>query len=725
MSDMHIKAPMRRGVWLHLVRAYPDTLETQEQREMYIGNLRRVYDSLKGQWHVDDGEQQYRHLCESVKRDALRTDPQESFFRSGAGVPSDEDNVQRLVNILAIYILEHSGVKYTQGMTDLLSPILYVMQREDDAYICFCAMLERIKENFGTWCEGTLNKIERLKHLCRVLDPQLYSHLAHSVEEDAFALFFGMVLIECRREFSFNDSFHLLEVIWAATLYLEMEEEDGRGVDDRHREGQGERGDSGEDEREGVNRKSRTPSQWAGYMTYESTEVVQQVFGETPCPYSARPLTRTTSGNYSTGYSSRHASVASGGQFSSTQIVEIMRKEEGSPFEEIEGEEEEDGGECNVSDDETAPVDKGSGSFYSDPNAGSTIGSPQDVTETVAQIETNEPSLHLESESHNGETVDAPDKPTVQRHPTEMSDMSSVSSGTNNANGLLSSCKLSDTPDSSHSREGSSRSIDSAGLVMHGGGMLSDHSFYTPQELSSSSQHSEGAIVAKDGKRAPMQSDGGNGMTHGSSSPLSLLDKPTQARPGSLMSPSTGTGNSTFPSHQPRRVSTPRPLSPLDARLSPVAFFDRFEQLASSIRSRQQQQRAAMCRNLQHRSRNNSEISQTLSLILSTEQSAPQVTREHSLQVPPSSSFSLCVCLAILVQNRKRIMEERLDFVGLSVLLNAQAGAQNLGRTLRIAQRLFVAYQHYQLMYFGPGVKGQNQWLDADGGRHDNVDSNN
>ena len=145
-------------------------------------------------------------------------------------------------------------------MTDLLSPILYVMEREDDAYICFAAMFERIKVNFTEWCEGTLNKLERLKHLCEVLDPELFSCLSQQ-NEDPFVLFFGMVLIECRREFSFQDSLHLLEVLWAAALHR-----DAPSLDDV------------------------SQAKWASFMTSVSTDIVLQTFGEVEAPYSTHPL---------------------------------------------------------------------------------------------------------------------------------------------------------------------------------------------------------------------------------------------------------------------------------------------------------------------------------------------------------------------------------------------------------------------------------------------------
>ena len=145
-------------------------------------------------------------------------------------------------------------------MTDLLSPLLYVMKKEEDAYICFAAMFKRIHDNFGEWCDGALNKLERLRHLCEVLDPPLYHHLHNGQSgDDPFILFFGMLLIECRREFSFQETLHLLEVMWSAAF----PRQEGTGI---------------------------SHSKWASFMTSASCDLVKEVFNEIESPYAAEPL---------------------------------------------------------------------------------------------------------------------------------------------------------------------------------------------------------------------------------------------------------------------------------------------------------------------------------------------------------------------------------------------------------------------------------------------------
>ena len=46
------------------------------------------------------------------------------------------------------YVMYNFDLGYVQGMSDLLSPILYVMKNEVDAFWCFVGFMDRVKANF-------------------------------------------------------------------------------------------------------------------------------------------------------------------------------------------------------------------------------------------------------------------------------------------------------------------------------------------------------------------------------------------------------------------------------------------------------------------------------------------------------------------------------------------------------------------------------------------------
>lgn len=667
---------------------------------MYIVKLRRVYDSLKGRWLGSQGENSslYQRLCENVRRDAVRTDPTESFYTSREDRGrADEDNIQKLVNILVIYTLEHQGVSYTQGMTDLLSPILYVMQREADAYLCFAAMLERIRQNFSTWCTGTLNKVERLRHLCEVLDPKLHSYLANNIQEDAFALFFGMVLIECRREFSFQDSFHLLEVIWSSVISMQPPES----------------------EMEQSSSQPLSQSQWARYMTYESQDVVQQVFGEMQSPYSAEPLGRTISiSQYSRNPSlDTQVSVSSLLRHSAPLRIDTHTEE---PLEPVTVDQ-------HQNRSYTPPVSleiEHSGTHeprkrsLTDPSSNQTTSpSIQEVPILSAPTQRSSGKLnssysHSESELYDSFSYTVPGR-SKDRNRTELSEMSSMSSGNGSSNfqASLRSSEGARPENRSNANSGSSsrstghKSSTSPKLEIstesaYGAAVLCKAPDNLPEAQSSSEPNchlSEDVPVFESSDNSELnegvEKDGPTPIQSHSQATSRTDRLPSGSLPQRILSISEDEDDAAILSVRGED------FSPVPSRVTPVAFFDTMEQLATTSTSPH------------HRSRANSDVSGIISQLISIEQSAPHVSREGSLQVPFSNSFPLFICLAILVQNRVQIMQRTLDFVGLSVLLNTQAGMQNLSSTLRVARHLYSIYRRYQAMCSCTG-DGLNVWLD-------------
>lgn len=203
-------------------------MTSREERAEYYASLVSCAVGLKRRWLAKyQGEDpQTLQLYSAIQRDAERTDPGEEFFASQGGVsPTGLDNVSCLCNVVMTYCEEHREVAYTQGMTDLVAPILYVLRTaagqqaevEAEVYVMFSAMMEGLKGNFSRSCRGALEQVECVRHLCEVMDPALYRMLS-SFEDDAFALCFGMVLIDARREFSFRDGVRLMEVVWSSRI---------------------------------------------------------------------------------------------------------------------------------------------------------------------------------------------------------------------------------------------------------------------------------------------------------------------------------------------------------------------------------------------------------------------------------------------------------------------------------------------------------------------------
>ena len=703
-----VKRGLRRGIWPHLVGVYHPQLKTHEEREMYIVKLRMVYDSLKGKWQGSRGEynSQYQRLCDNIRRDAVRTDPTESFYASREDRGrTEDDNIQKLVNILVIYTLEHQGVSYTQGMTDLLSPILYVMQSEADAYLCFAAMLERIRQNFSTWCTGTLNKVERLRHLCEVLDPKLHGYLSNNIQEDAFALFFGMVLIECRREFSFQDSFHLLEVIWAAVISMQPPESETQPPS-----------------------QPQTQSQWARYMTYESQDVVQQVFGETQSPYSAEPLGRTISvSQYSRNPSlDTQVSISSLLRHSAPLHIDTHTEEPVEPVTVYQHRNRSHSPPIVLEVEHSEPRKRS----LTDPSSNQTTspsveeGPNLSAPAPKSSGKLNASFSHSESELYDSFSNTVPGG-SKDRNRTELSEMSSISSGNGSSN-FQASLRSSDGTRPGHRSNANSNDGSSSRSTGHTTSPkleLSTESthrtamiFTTPDNLQTSLEAQSSSEPNSHLSVNELVFDNSGSVEKDGPTPLQSHSQAPSRTTNDYLASGTGSLPLRYPadsdSYTQRVLSISEDeddaavlsvrgedFSPVPSRVTPVAFFDTMEQLATTSTSPH------------HRSRANSDVSGIISQLISIDQSAPHVSRGGSLQVPFFDSFPLFICLAILVQNRVQIMQRRLDFVGLSVLLNTQAGMQNLPATLRVARHLYSIYRRYQAMCSCTG-NGLNIWLD-------------
>lgn len=142
-----IEPSLRKVVWKHLLNVYPNGMSGRERIE-YMKKKCQEYQNLKDKWkslirqgqNIDD----IGYVTNMVKKDVLRTDRHHKFYAGS----DDNQNIASLFNILTTYALNHPTISYCQGMSDLASPLLVMMRDEAQAYICLCALMRRLKDNF-------------------------------------------------------------------------------------------------------------------------------------------------------------------------------------------------------------------------------------------------------------------------------------------------------------------------------------------------------------------------------------------------------------------------------------------------------------------------------------------------------------------------------------------------------------------------------------------------
>jgi hypothetical protein len=141
--------------------------------------------------------------------DVNRTDRALVFYEK-------KENLSKLWDILSVYAWIDNDVGYCQGMSDLCSPMIILLEDEADAFWCFERLMRRLRGNFRSTGRsvGVEAQLTHLSSITQVVDPKLHQHLDKLGGGDyLFAI--RMLMVQFRREFSFCDSLYLWEMMWA------------------------------------------------------------------------------------------------------------------------------------------------------------------------------------------------------------------------------------------------------------------------------------------------------------------------------------------------------------------------------------------------------------------------------------------------------------------------------------------------------------------------------
>lgn len=120
----------------------------------------------------------------------------------------------RLVSILEAYALYDPETGYCQGMSDLLSPIISVIEEDHEAFWCFVGFMRKARHNFRLDEVGIRRQLGLISKIIKCKDSHLYRHLEKLQAEDCFFLY-RMVVVLFRRELTFEQTLCLWEVMWA------------------------------------------------------------------------------------------------------------------------------------------------------------------------------------------------------------------------------------------------------------------------------------------------------------------------------------------------------------------------------------------------------------------------------------------------------------------------------------------------------------------------------
>eukprot|EP00092_Neocalanus_flemingeri_P012457 GFUD01013430.1.p1 GENE.GFUD01013430.1~~GFUD01013430.1.p1 ORF type:complete len:661 (+),score=200.01 GFUD01013430.1:248-1984(+) len=207
-----IEENIRSEVWKYLL-GYFHWHHPVEVRETNRKARVEEYFRMKLQWQSMSEEQQNRFAAfqerkTQIEKDIGRTDRSHPYY-----VGNNNPNVALLQDILMTYVMYNFDLGYVQGMSDLLSPILFVMKNEVDAFWCFVGFMDQVGSNFELDQGGMKRQLDDMTEIMKFVDPVFYNYLEAKESGNLFFCFRWM-LIWFKREFNYSDTLTLWEVLW-------------------------------------------------------------------------------------------------------------------------------------------------------------------------------------------------------------------------------------------------------------------------------------------------------------------------------------------------------------------------------------------------------------------------------------------------------------------------------------------------------------------------------
>ncbi|XP_028912769.1 TBC1 domain family member 16 isoform X2 [Ornithorhynchus anatinus] len=208
-----IDVSIRGEVWPFLLRYYsPES--TSEEREALRVQKRRDYLEIQQKrlsMTPEEHKSFWRNVQFTVDKDVVRTDRSNQFFRG-----DDNPNVESMRRILLNYAVFNPTIGYSQGMSDLVAPILAEVLDESDAFWCFVGLMQNT--SFVSWPrdEDMERQLLYLRELLRLTHLRFYQHLV-SLGEDGLQLLFchRWILLCFKREFPDAEALRMWEACWA------------------------------------------------------------------------------------------------------------------------------------------------------------------------------------------------------------------------------------------------------------------------------------------------------------------------------------------------------------------------------------------------------------------------------------------------------------------------------------------------------------------------------
>ncbi|KPL97518.1 TBC1 domain family member 15-like protein [Sarcoptes scabiei] len=197
-----ISDELRPRIWPWILGLADDEPNNQDITKEFDWTLKeKLYEHFRMQWQsiLPDQEKQ---------RDVIRCDRTHPFYKG-----DQNKNLHKLKELLLTYMIYDFDTGYVQGMSDLASPLLYIMQGDTcKAFWFFAKIMEFTNNNFEMSQKTIKNQLEMLWKLIELTDPIFAQYLANN---DSVNCYFAFRWIVCqfKREFMKQNSDDYQEIL--------------------------------------------------------------------------------------------------------------------------------------------------------------------------------------------------------------------------------------------------------------------------------------------------------------------------------------------------------------------------------------------------------------------------------------------------------------------------------------------------------------------------------
>ncbi|XP_061866911.1 TBC1 domain family member 16 isoform X2 [Colius striatus] len=208
-----IDISIRGEVWPFLLHYYSYE-STSEEREALRLQKRKEYFEIQEKRLSMTPDEQKDFWCKvqfTVDKDVVRTDRSNQFFRG-----EDNPNVETMRRILLNYAVFNPAIGYSQGMSDLVAPLLAEILDESDTFWCFVGLMQNTIFISSPRDEDMEKQLMYLRELLRLMHPRFHQHLCALGEDGLQMLFCHRWILLCfKREFPEAEALRVWEACWA------------------------------------------------------------------------------------------------------------------------------------------------------------------------------------------------------------------------------------------------------------------------------------------------------------------------------------------------------------------------------------------------------------------------------------------------------------------------------------------------------------------------------